>query len=222
MVNYTNGKIYLIRPTIDHEEEDEYIGSTTYTLDKRFGGHQSGCARWKNGEAKLCTSYLLFEKYGMDNCEIILLEDYPCTCVEELRERETYYYNTRKCINKIAPLRTKDEIRLYKQQYAQDHKEHIQQYKKDYYKENKDEIQQKYHEFYFKNRNTILEYNKQYRDENREHVSQLRKLSYKKNREVILAKQKEYASKNKERKSEYDRKRREQKKLAKQAEAPLI
>ena len=38
MINYNNGKIYVIRPIVDHEEEKVYIGSTTkhYLSDRLF------------------------------------------------------------------------------------------------------------------------------------------------------------------------------------------
>jgi predicted GIY-YIG superfamily endonuclease len=41
MVNYSNGKIYKIEPTVEHEDGDIYIGSTTNKLlCQRMGKHR--------------------------------------------------------------------------------------------------------------------------------------------------------------------------------------
>jgi len=75
-INYKNGKIYKIEPRGDHSEGDVYIGSTTKEyLCQRMTAHRSGYNCFKRGtrQHKL-TSYDLFDKYGVENCDIILLE----------------------------------------------------------------------------------------------------------------------------------------------------
>ena len=55
------------------------------------------------------SSYLLFDKYGIDNCEIVWIEDYPCERKEQLTARERYYIENINCVNKLIPGRTNHE-----------------------------------------------------------------------------------------------------------------
>jgi hypothetical protein len=65
-------------------------------------------------------SYDLFEKYGVSNCDIILLELVEANSKDELHKREAHYIRTMKCVNRFIPLRTERE-------YKQEHKEEISQ-----------------------------------------------------------------------------------------------
>ncbi len=70
--DYSNGKIYKIEPICEHDESDIYIGSTTQPLlSQRMSKHRGSYYHWKKGKGVLITSYILFEKYGIENCEII-------------------------------------------------------------------------------------------------------------------------------------------------------
>ncbi len=71
------------------------------------------------------TSYNLFDKYGIDNCKITLLEVCSCTSRDELIARESHYIRTMKCVNKIIPDRTRKE-------WDSDNKEHVAKLKKDW------------------------------------------------------------------------------------------
>ena len=74
MVNYNNGKIYKIEP-LNGEEGDIYIGSTTKEyLSQRMDTHRSQYKCFLNGKGDRTTSFNLFNKYGVSNCNIILLE----------------------------------------------------------------------------------------------------------------------------------------------------
>lgn len=46
--------------------------------------------RWKDGLTKNVMSYTIFEKYGIDNCEIILLEVVNCKSKDKLNAREKH------------------------------------------------------------------------------------------------------------------------------------
>ena len=121
-INYKNGKIYKIEPRGDHSEGDVYIGSTTKEyLCQRMTAHRSGYNCFKRGtrQHKL-TSYDLFDKYGVENCDIILLELVEANSKDELVSREAHYIRTIKCVNRFVPLRTTRE-------YKQEHKEVISQ-----------------------------------------------------------------------------------------------
>jgi len=98
--NYKKGKIYRIYCLVG-EEGDEYIGSSCRDyLCQRWGQHRSGYKSWKQGKTHKCNSYDLFDKYGLDNCIVELLEEYPCDNVEQLRLKEGEYIKQRMCVNK--------------------------------------------------------------------------------------------------------------------------
>ena len=53
----------------------------------------------------------MFEKYGINNTDIILVESYPCENKNELHSRERYYIENNNCVNKIIPTRTSKEFK---------------------------------------------------------------------------------------------------------------
>jgi len=129
MVNYGNGKIYKIE-TINGEG-DIYIGSTTKQhLCQRMVEHRNNFKQWKTGVKTGTTSYILFDKYGIDACKIILLETVICNSRDELLARESHWIKTLKCVNKIVPLRTKEEKIIHRKEYYQEHREALLVYYK--------------------------------------------------------------------------------------------
>jgi len=112
--DYQKGKIYRIFPINKQDENDEYIGSTCRDyLCQRWGHHNSGYKDYLIGKQKKCCSYDLFEKYGVENCRIELIENYPCKDVDELHRREGEIQRSRQCINKSVAGRTKSEYGKY-------------------------------------------------------------------------------------------------------------
>ena len=76
MTNYNNGKIYKIQ---SHLGDKIYIGSTTKQyLSQRMTYHKSSYTAWKAETGKKTTSFELFEEYGFENCEIVLIELFSC------------------------------------------------------------------------------------------------------------------------------------------------
>jgi hypothetical protein len=144
MVNYNNGKIYKIEP-INGEEGDVYIGSTTNDyLSKRMCSHRSIYKILLKNELskkllidnnKKCNNTrcsILFEKYGVDNCNIILIENVNASSSDELRAREAFYIQSMNCVNKNIPLRTQ-------KQYNIDNKERYKIYRE----ANREEIKER-------------------------------------------------------------------------------
>jgi hypothetical protein len=106
MVNYQQSKIYQIVPTCEYDEDEIYIGSTCKQyLCQRYAVHTS---KYRSDTLN-CTSVFLFNKYGVENCKIELLEEYPCENKEQLNKREGEIIRERKCINKRIEGRTKTE-----------------------------------------------------------------------------------------------------------------
>ena len=125
--NYSNSKVYKIEPICDYEEGYVYFGSTKQKyLCSRMNEHRAAYKLWKNGkEIGKCQSFDIFDKYGVENCKIILLENVNANSKDELVSREGFYIRTLKCVNKVIPDRK------------------IQEYRREYYKENIDIIKKK-------------------------------------------------------------------------------
>ena len=131
MVNYNNGKIYIIHPTIEYEEGDVYIGSTTKQyLSQRIQQHRTEYHKFKNGKPNGCfTVFRLFDKYGITNCDIFLVEDCNVSSKNELHAREGFHIRNMKCVNKlISGGRTREEELLRQKLYRETHKEEIRLY----------------------------------------------------------------------------------------------
>ena len=129
-VKYQFGKIYKI---ISNHGDKVYIGSTCLPrLCTRLAKHKSNYNCWKNGTSGKTTSYDLFDEYGTENCQIILLETHPCSSKDELKLRERFFIESLNCVNKNIPGRTMKE-------YYQENKDKIKEYRD----ENKNVINEK-------------------------------------------------------------------------------
>ena len=209
--NYTQGKIYKIEPTVDHDEGDVYIGSTTQNyLSQRMAKHRGQFLKWKDdGIRNMTTSYILFEKYGLENCRILLLENVNASNHEELVAKEAYYIKTLKCVNKKIPLQSPTEyyhenklIILNKQkEYYECNKEDILERNRQYQKNNNETIKQQHRIYYNENKEKIKQYLENNREKLREHHKIYNKEYNERNKEKIKA----YNEANKERKKEYNK-----------------
>lgn len=90
MPNYKNGKIYKIG-----YGNDIYIGSTTAPLSQRMAQHRY---TYKNNLKKISV-HSIFDKHGIENCCIELIELYPCRSKKDLERQEKKYINKYKTIN---------------------------------------------------------------------------------------------------------------------------
>lgn len=90
MSNYNNGKIYKL---VSKNTDMIYIGSTVQTLKQRINIHIFETRHnFTNSSANM---------FIWNDCEIELIEDYPCNSKKELVEREQYYIELYRdyCIN---------------------------------------------------------------------------------------------------------------------------
>ncbi len=133
MPDYSRGKIYKIEPICEHEEHE--ISSLKY-LSSRMTYHKTGYNKWKSNLHGKVMSFELFDKYGFDNCVITLIENVNANIKEELLQKERYYIQSMKCINKFVPLRTRKE-------HYEDHKEERKEYKKETDKQYRDNNREK-------------------------------------------------------------------------------
>jgi hypothetical protein len=170
MVNYGNGKIYKIQ-TIGGNAEI-YIGSTTKQyLSQRLQKHRSDYKRFKSGKIiKNISSFDIFEKYGVENCEIVLIESVQCDTKDELLQHERRHIEANECVNKVIPIRTKDEKIEIGKQYYEDNKKVLKEKNKAYRETNKEVIKEKNKAYRETNKEVIKEKKKVYRNANKDKI----------------------------------------------------
>lgn len=92
-----------------------YIGSNTkHYLSQRMSKHKANYSYWKKKPSKQnkLTSFILFKKYEIENCSIVLLESVNAMSKDEPHRREQYYMNQMDCVNMMRAINT---IEDYKQ-----------------------------------------------------------------------------------------------------------
>jgi len=176
MPDYSSGKIYMVYPKVDNVDEgDVYYGSTIDTLARRMVNHRS---------SNKCSSKILFDKYGVENCFIELVEEYPCETKQQLNRKEGEYIRNHKCVNKAIAGRTFKE-------YRTENRDKLLEKQKQYDIKNRDKIKEYKKEYYIDNRDKIKEYTKEYRTENVDKHKETTKKYYIDNRDNILERQKQ-------------------------------
>jgi len=100
-------KIYKIIPCDENaDENDVYYGSTgQHYLCNRIANHRNDYKKWKKGVFHYVTSFSLFEKYGLHNCKIVLIEEFDFDAIteDELKHKEADYIEQNKCVNTVNP-----------------------------------------------------------------------------------------------------------------------
>lgn len=160
--DYLKGLIYKIVVNTD-EEYKPYVGSTIQGLAERMGGHRRGYKRYKEGKGKLlCSSFNLFDRFGVEKCKIILLEEYSCENKIQLIKKEREWFDKIECCNQLKPYRSLEEKEDYHKEYVKQHKEEASIYNKNYREQNKERLIKK---------------EKIYREKNREVINEKKRLS---------------------------------------------
>ena len=87
------------------------------------------------------------DEYGVENCNILWVEDYPCNSKKELEAREGYYQQRIECVTKRIEGRThheKKDINLERtKQWYKENTEHRKQYMKEYNEQNSEKLKDK-------------------------------------------------------------------------------
>ena len=158
---YQKGKIYKI---VDVGYNKCYVGFTCEELSQRMARHR---CMFTQHSTKSKESYRscnrLFEEFGVENCKIELIEEYPCNNQVELHRRERQQIQNNECVNKVIAGRTDKE-------YYDQNKEKERERKKQYYAEHP-EIAKAYKEA---NKDRIAQYQKQYRENNKQQLNSKR------------------------------------------------
>jgi hypothetical protein len=127
MPDYSKGKIYTIRNRNDNKLI--YVGSTTQSLSKRWGGHKN-CG--KTNRTSLLYSTIMND---WTDWYIELYEEYPCENKKLLNKREGDVIRLIATLNKNVAGRTYDE-------YLVENAERIKEKGKKYSIENAERIKQ--------------------------------------------------------------------------------
>jgi len=179
VIKYENGKIYKIIGNVP--TDPCYVGSTTKDyLSQRMAKHISSYRCWKKGTVdKRVMSFELFDKYGVENCKIILLENVEAKSKDELRQREQYYIDKLECVNANKAYCTADEIILYHKQYRIDNIDKIKELDAKYYEANKDKINDQSKKNYIQNKDIICARVNEYRKANRDIINEKLRIYFK-------------------------------------------
>ena len=154
MVNYGKSKIYKIQKI--GGDSEIYIGSTTKDyLSQRMDKHRGNYKCWQRDGKHFINAFRLFDLYGIENCEIILLENVNCNSKDELRAREGFHIQNNICVNKNIAGRSRQESIKY---YRDNNKENIKENMKLYYETNKETIKEKVNKYQQLNKQKIKLY----------------------------------------------------------------
>lgn len=173
------GKIYKI---ISSQGNEVYVGSTFNTTRDRFRKHKHGFLEWKADNYGKCSVFYLFDKYGVENCKMILIKEYEVLDRKHLEVYETLWIKKLKAINEREPSSGLLK-KQYRMQWEENNRDKRRQTKKEYYKENKD---------------IVTEKNKKYREENQQKEKQRKKIYRQNNMDKIKKKNANYYQSNKD------------------------
>ena len=172
MNRYSKGQIYKI---IDNDYNLCYIGSTCESLSKRFERHKAKYRRVQKGHKMDTTSFVIFDKYGIDNCKIEWIEDYPCDTRKELQSREGYYIERSKCVNRYIAGRTREE-------WLEEHQEQYKASKAKHYQHNKEQYKDRAKQHRLNNPEHCKEVKRQYQEKNKDKIKETHKTYYENNK----------------------------------------
>ena len=201
MNRYQNGKVYkIVAP-----DNTFYIGSTIQSLNERFSAHKCSFKSSKNGKNIRGTAvFELFEKYGVEECRIELIEAYPCDSKKDLERREGEIIKVSDCVNRVVAGRTSEE-------YRSDNAEMLKYKFKQFYQNNKDREIERAKQYYVHNSDRVKERAKVYANLNKEHIAERKKEWRLENNELVKEQKRRWRELNKDKVNQRKRELRSQK-----------
>lgn len=189
-------RFYRIVSKTDADSEC-YIGQTIQPLHKRFHAHSKANNK--------CSSKFLFEKYGKENLDIILIHEQELPSRQEAlrEERRLFEEYSEKRINRFRPIvypeeRDENHKRLTKRWHEENKEKHAE-LNHQWYELNKDIVRERGIEYRRNNKANISERNRHWFQTNKEEIKERQQKYYQENRTKILEQQKAHyqARKNK-------------------------
>ena len=174
---------------VDLAYTQKYIGSTTVGLSSRMAQHRKNYLKYKDGLYHFVSIYDLFDKYGLENCKIELVEEAPCETKEQLRKIEGQHIRGEECINKRIEGRSTKE-------WYEDNRIKLLGDKREYYINNMQIMKERRKKQYEDNKDKYNARSRAYREQHREELIAQCRTYYKENREKLLEQKREYVKNN--------------------------
>ena len=135
-VNYLNGKVYKI---VDNTNGNIYIGSTAEpTLARRLAGHVGKYKhKVKTGKGANCKSYDIIKN---GDYRIVLIDNCPCRCRDELNSREQEHLDKNDCINQARASCDHVARKAYKKKWREENRDYHKKYSAQHKIDNKEKI----------------------------------------------------------------------------------
>jgi LysM repeat protein len=190
-MNHENGKIYKVWSLLGTEI---YIGSTAQKLlSSRMNNHRDDYKRWKEGKYNKVTVFDIFDKYGIENCKIELIEKFPCKDKPELEAREGHHQRLHRdiIVNKCIAGRTRAE-------YQVDNKDRLNEASRQYYIDNKDQMNASNRQYRVDNVEQIKTSKHQYQVDNKDRLNAVSRQYYSDNKDRLNAVSRQYKVDNAE------------------------
>lgn len=93
------GKGYIYK--ISNNQDDYcYVGHTITSLDTRYSAHKHD---YLNKKINSCSSKIIFDKYGLENCKIELIKEVEVEDLREILDIETKYIHLLNTCNVMRP-----------------------------------------------------------------------------------------------------------------------
>ena len=201
---FLTGRIYKIS---DMDDNMVYIGSTRRPLVTRFTDHKQHYNMFTQGKRPHdCKSFDIFKEYGVEKCEIELLEEIQYTDITQLREREGYYIKIIPCVNRCIAGRNKQQYyldnredilaknKIFAKNYRREHPEQVKEYREAH----KERIKENKKAYYIKHKTAILQRHAAYTASHKEQIKDNKKAYYIKHRSAILRQKAAYYVAHKE------------------------
>jgi hypothetical protein len=185
MVNYNKSIIYRL-VCKDPSITDEYIGSTT-NKNRRKQEHKYNCNNENSKKYDIPVYQFIRENGGIDNWDMIVLEEYSCENKLQLEMRERHWFEERKStLNIHNPRRTEKEKKDFRKEYEKTEKRI--EYNKRYEDERKNEEDRIQYKKQYEKTEKCKEYRKKYKqtDEYKEYQKQYGKQRRLKNKSAII------------------------------------
>lgn len=209
-MNYNAGKVYIIYSDIDAEF---YVGSTVNTLEMRLAAHKSEVGKHTS------TIYRHFDRIGVHNMNIALLENFPCDTEDQLLWRERKWYDMLcPTLNDIKPIINYYELKEINRnswkRWKDSNPERYKEYCKKQREKHSDKRKELWHEWHEQNKDNYNAVRRQRHAENREEVNEKRRQWREENKEKLREQDRAYKEKNRD---AINARRRELRKLKKEA-----
>jgi hypothetical protein len=132
MPDYSKGQIYKIT---DVGQTKCYIGSTIQQLCYRMASHRANYKNYLDGTYTFVSVFSLFEEFGVENCKMVWVKDFPCNNKKELEAEEGRIQKETDCVNKKIAGRTRAQL-------FQEHPEKKAMFAKKYRQNNPEKIRE--------------------------------------------------------------------------------